>query len=176
MVYPPTRRANVVHLSVITSQSSSLMASESFVYLEDIESKKPAKPSPPPESSNDDDLKTVTSGSVSNSQSTGTSQETGKKRQLNITDMFGSQPTSSSAPMAKKLKLTSSAPAGSSKSGQLRLNAIPFSLSQFQDSLNDDQRGLLSLECALMGKSWYALLSIACRHVSIQCANPGSSF
>jgi uracil-DNA glycosylase len=82
-------------------------------------------------------------------------------------DMFsGSQPDKASAPTAKKLKLSASEPplptknTASSASGSknLRLNAIPFSLTQYQESLSTDQRGLLALECAYMGKSWLKVL------------------
>lgn len=78
-------------------------------------------------------------------------------------DMFG-QPAKTSGSAAKKVKLTSSEPAplrlaGNSlaSSQNQRLNSIPFSLSQFQESLSEDERALLALECTYLGKSWYAL-------------------
>lgn len=123
------------------------MASESFVYLEDIETKKTPKPVEASGSENaiGDTAADAANGKVSKPAGSSQSEETGKKRQRDITEMFMSQPKE------KKLKGASSAPA---KSGSLRLNAIPFSLVQFQESLTEDQRGLLALECTNMGKSW----------------------
>jgi uracil-DNA glycosylase len=79
-------------------------------------------------------------------------------------DMFGgSQPDKVSAPTAKKLKISASEPdlpvtrTLASGSKNQRLNAIPFSLAQYQESLSADQRNLLALECAYMGKSWYVV-------------------
>ncbi|KAJ8072844.1 uracil DNA glycosylase [Marasmius tenuissimus] len=89
-----------------------------------------------------------------------------KKRQATLTDMFGGQG-------AKRQKLTPQRPttsgsttvktaASSSKlsrpDGSQKLNAIPFSLKAFQDSLDEDQRNLLDLECQVLGKSWLKLL------------------
>jgi uracil-DNA glycosylase len=123
------------------------MAEESTVYLEDIESQRDASVASTTSQS------TVTSSSVS----------VGAKRQRTLMDMFsGSQPDKPSAPTAKKLKLSASEPAlpvktsTASSSKNLRLNAIPFSMTQYQESLATDQRNLLALECAYMGKSWYA--------------------
>lgn len=39
-------------------------------------------------------------------------------------------------------------------SGVQPLNSIPFSLSTFQESLSEEVRPLLQLECETMGKSW----------------------
>ncbi|EDR08433.1 uncharacterized protein LACBIDRAFT_249888 [Laccaria bicolor S238N-H82] len=57
----------------------------------------------------------------------------------------------------KKLKITASG-TNSKSSGIQRLNSIPFSLSAFQESLSDNERKLLQLECEMMGKSWLKLL------------------
>ncbi|KAG6832828.1 hypothetical protein H0H92_009447 [Tricholoma furcatifolium] len=85
------------------------------------------------------------------------------KRQMTLMDMFsGSQ---SKEPSAKKMKL---GPSGASSSslkssgskvfGVPKLNSIPFSLSEYQEALTDDQKSLLKLECEVMGKSWLKLL------------------
>ncbi|KII89751.1 hypothetical protein PLICRDRAFT_108541 [Plicaturopsis crispa FD-325 SS-3] len=42
--------------------------------------------------------------------------------------------------------------------GTQRLNSIPFSLSAFQDSLSQEERNLLALECDVMGKVWLKVL------------------
>ncbi|TDL25619.1 uracil-DNA glycosylase [Rickenella mellea] len=38
------------------------------------------------------------------------------------------------------------------------LNSVPFSLSAFQESLSEEHRNLLRLECETMGKSWLKIL------------------
>lgn len=82
------------------------------------------------------------------------------KRQRTLMDMLAKPNGKSAEPVAKKLKLsTSSSSSGSTKiavSGVSvqRLNAIPFSLSQYIESIPEDHRHLLKLECDCMGKSW----------------------
>jgi uracil-DNA glycosylase len=126
---------------------------DSIVYLEDIET----QPNTQPTQSQSD-----ASTSSATSQTTSSSLAVGGKRQRTLMDMFsGSQPAKASAPASKKLKLTASEPALPTKNASAvsgfknqRLNAIPFSLSQYQESLSADQRNLLALECAYIGKSW----------------------
>jgi uracil-DNA glycosylase len=75
------------------------------------------------------------------------------KRQRTLADMFsGSQEKEDgeSEPSAKKPKLTAQGTASLTK-----LNAIPFSLSAYQESLSEEEKRLLALECDTMGKSWY---------------------
>ena len=69
------------------------------------------------------------------------------KRQRAITDMFSKAPSasSSSAPATKKARTLTANPS---------LNSIPFSLTEYQDSMNDDEKKYLALECETMGKSW----------------------
>lgn len=134
------------------------MESESIVYLEDIETKKVTKAGLSAEGS----LNAKPDAVAAKSSKPDNIAEAGNKRQRNLMDMFssGSQPSTSSGSTAKRLKLTTSnptLPARMTQSRGLRLNAIPFSLSQFQESLSEEQRGLLALECAYMGKSWYAI-------------------
>ncbi|KAF9046882.1 uracil-DNA glycosylase [Hymenopellis radicata] len=126
------------------------MASDNnTVYLEDLEQASAKKV-------------TKTAGT-----SASTSTTTASKRQRTIMDMFSSsQEKDSSDPAAKKLKLSPSRPLGASSSkptlpvklGATKLNAIPFSLSAFQDSLSESERALLQLECESMGNSWLKLL------------------
>ena len=86
------------------------------------------------------------------------------KRQRTLLDMLGSGPGQSTGTTSKKPKLTVPGPSdkptvsrtqtsGGSPSQQ-PLNSIPFSLSQYIDSLTEDQKRLLKLECETMGKSW----------------------
>lgn len=88
------------------------------------------------------------------------------KRQRTLADMFAAPKTSKSETTgqseAKRAKVDTpnASPADAAKSdaadssGLQRLNFIPFSLSEFVDSIPEDQRHLLQLECHCMGKSW----------------------
>ena len=40
------------------------------------------------------------------------------------------------------------------KAGLVKLNSIPFSMTTYLESLSDDEKRLLHLECEVMGKSW----------------------
>ncbi|KAF8896217.1 uracil-DNA glycosylase [Infundibulicybe gibba] len=131
-----------------------MAAKQPTVYLEDIVS----PPSAPITTTKTAPVAQASAGSSSATQS-GTS---GVKRQRTLMDMV---PTTKKEPSTKKLKLTASgsAPAASSGSatfgfGLQKLNSIPFSLSSFQDSLTEEQKDLLRLECEVMGKSWWAKL------------------
>ncbi|KAH7884670.1 uracil-DNA glycosylase-like protein [Phlebopus sp. FC_14] len=81
------------------------------------------------------------------------------KRQRTLMDMFagpqGSHSSKSAEPAAKKPKLAVSTPVTSRLQ---RLNSIPFSLPQFIESIPEEDRHLLKLECECMGKSWLKLL------------------
>jgi uracil-DNA glycosylase len=68
-----------------------------------------------------------------------TATTTSLKRQRTLVDMF--------IPSAKKSKLGQS-------SGSQTLNSIPFSLSEYINSLTEEEQSLLGLECECMGKSW----------------------
>lgn len=84
------------------------------------------------------------------------------KRQRTLFDMLGSGPGQSAGTTSKKPKLTGpkakSTVDGTQTSGgspsQQALNSIPFSMSEYIDSLTEDQKRLLTLECETMGKSW----------------------
>ena len=138
------------------------------VYLEDLEApssqatatskdeKLPIVASPDPDRDESPKPKQAPSTNASNG-----------KRQRTLFDMFGSAPTRSegSDTSSKKPKLTASGSStnnklsavnssGGSNSGLQSLNSIPFSMSEYTDSLTGDQRRLLKLECDSMGKSW----------------------
>lgn len=93
----------------------------------------------------------------------------GVKRQRTLNDMFGAPKKSAGAdakePAAKKLRLAGSgggsgtaAPAKNTNTvqalGSTSLNSIPFNPSAYVAALNPDQKRLLALEVATMGKSW----------------------
>jgi len=126
---------------------------ETVVYLEDIETQVTTTST---QSQGDGSIASTTSSSQTSSSGT---VAVSNKRQRTLLDMFsGSQPDKkASAPAAKKLKLSASEPvirSMPSGSKNQRLNAIAFSLSQYQESLSTEQRNLLALECVYMGKSW----------------------
>lgn len=90
---------------------------------------------------------------------------TNGKRQRTLFDMLGSAPSQGSNTSSKKPKLTASGSSGNhdklfavsspgGSSGLQPLNSIPFSSSEYIDSLTGDQKRLLKLECETMGKSW----------------------
>ncbi|KAJ3512880.1 hypothetical protein NLJ89_g3257 [Agrocybe chaxingu] len=92
------------------------------------------------------------------------------KRQRTLGEMTffsGSQrriPRSSSTSTLKSSGSSSSVVGKSSNGstspakGGVKLNAIPFSLSAYQESLTDNEKRLLKLECEVMGKSWLKVL------------------
>ncbi|KAJ3567889.1 hypothetical protein NP233_g6074 [Leucocoprinus birnbaumii] len=89
------------------------------------------------------------------------------KRQRTIEDMFFGPKKATGTSKKPKLSDSEAKVASTSKkitvaapkaSGALKLNSIPFSLSEFKDSLNEEQKRLLQLECEAMGKSWLKLL------------------
>ncbi|KAI0661566.1 uracil-DNA glycosylase [Cubamyces menziesii] len=65
-------------------------------------------------------------------------------------DMMGGKSAVVKAPPAKKAR------AGLSSNPSL--NSIPFSLSEFQSTLSDEEKELLALECKTMGMSWLKVL------------------
>jgi uracil-DNA glycosylase len=77
----------------------------------------------------------------------------GEKRQRTLEGMFGGAVT-------KKPKLERpAAAAGSKRAPGTTLNSIP---SEFEASLSDEEKELLSLECATIGKSWCVPCSRSC--------------
>ena len=113
-----------------------------LVYLEDVES-----------SSKNASKASSTVTATNASPRTFFSATTGVKRQRTLMDMLsGSQEKRNEEPVpaAKKLKLAVQGTASLTK-----LNAIPFSLSTYQESLSEEEKKLLALECDTLGKSWY---------------------
>ncbi|KAF8072038.1 uracil-DNA glycosylase-like protein [Lyophyllum atratum] len=133
------------------------------VYLEDVQTARVAAS----KEDNGPSSSPAEPGSVTKPATEGT---TTAKRQRTLMDMFpgsqGSQgKTTLGEPSAKKLKLTASGSTSSLMStngskifGLQKLNSIPFSMSSFLESLTENQKGLLRLECEVMGKSWLKVL------------------
>jgi hypothetical protein len=68
----------------------------------------------------------------------------------------------------------SKAPARRTLNGITALKYIPFSMTEFQDSLTDSQRSLLQLECETLGKSWFVFFYPSLHCSSNQHDLPGS--
>lgn len=134
-VHAPSRFTRVIFLKMGPENKTN---TEETVFLEDLEYSAP-KMSQGPSSSQD--------STTSNNRAPSGSQ----KRQRTLEDMFTSNPNSS----AKKLKLIPSQPRPSPLNALTKLNSIPFSFAAFVESLSDEHRQLLHLECETMGKSWY---------------------
>jgi len=124
------------------------------VYLEDVQTAKGSE-------QEQDEKSTSPSSTPANSQKS-TSTASGK-RQRTLMDMFAGGTKNSTEPSTKKarvsasesmtsLKIAGNAPSGSS--GLQKLNSIPFSLSEYQESLTEEQKDLLRLECEVMGLAW----------------------
>jgi uracil-DNA glycosylase len=126
---------------------------EGTVYLEDIETPRGAPTKEDTDGSTPSKPVAVASTQV--------------KRQRTLLDMFSGPQGKTSEPSAKKMKLSASFSSSSSNkntrvipvngvkaTGAQKLNSIPFSLSSFQDSLTEEEKRLLMLECEVMGKSW----------------------
>lgn len=138
---------------VFPALSHTMAPTERVVYLEDLEgeTKKDREDAKAALNASEDAATGATAMSkveakvtVNKVKQSGT---TAMKRQRSLIDMFSGAP-SKSGPTSKKIKV-----AGSSSSLQ-SLNSIPFSLSSYQETLTDEEKKLLALECETMGKSW----------------------
>lgn len=85
------------------------------------------------------------------------------KRQRTLMEMVGDsakpkEPDSKKAKLGRTSSLASASgdqgPAKAPTLGLQPLNSIPFSMQAFKDSLTEEQKGFLTLECECMGKSW----------------------
>ncbi|KAK7690602.1 hypothetical protein QCA50_005701 [Cerrena zonata] len=152
------------------------------VYLEDLEAPKSQEKTEEDKvtSSQSSVATTLTENPVTSTSDTTTTTTTvekaktvavskGTKRQRTLMDMF--TPVPATAQKSKKLKLdetgsgsnattrsASMSMSSGSASGTQTLNSIPFSLSAYMNSLSDEERQLLTLECDTMGKSWLKVL------------------
>jgi uracil-DNA glycosylase len=85
---------------------------------------------------------------------------TSTKRQRTLDTMFGGTAKKAKLERAGASSSSASAPAvtpSKPKAPGTTLNSIPFSMSEFEESLSDDEKELLALECKTLGKSWYAV-------------------
>lgn len=145
--------------------------SKPVVYLEDLEA-----PQSSPANAVSDEKENAKVAAVATSSSVtkmtndasnkSTVTKTTTKRQATLMDMFSG---SSSQPNKKKIKIENSTSSvgpeteasTSTENAGRSLNSIPFSISGYTESLSDDERRLLGLECETMGKSWFVpMLSV----------------
>ncbi|EPT01358.1 hypothetical protein FOMPIDRAFT_1161611 [Fomitopsis schrenkii] len=140
---------------------------ERVVYLGDLEGPTQVKASVTAVSKNTSEVQHTDGATLSKSETNvvgggrKSTTTTGVKRQRTLMDMFsGGSP--SNAPAAKKLKVaathTTAPTTASALSSQPSLNSIPFSLSELEADMSDEERKLLALECENLGKSWLKLL------------------
>ncbi|KAF8150768.1 uracil-DNA glycosylase-like protein [Crassisporium funariophilum] len=130
------------------------MTDKPTVYLEDIDSSLKAKRERP----DDGEEKEINAPS--------SSAPAPAKRQRTLGEMFsGSQgKKDTSTPSGSSIKPSGAPIVASSSSsrprqgGLLKLNAIPFSMAAYQESLSEEEKELLQLECEAMGKSWLKVL------------------
>jgi uracil-DNA glycosylase len=141
--------------------SSPAKETETTVFLEDIDSNyKVHKP--------EDGEQSASQSSCSGPSSSQGQTKVSNKRQRTIEDMFFGGKRGNAD--AKKIKVSTSESNGAStgnkitvsalkSSGLQKLNSIPFSLSEFREILDEEQKRLLRLECEVMGKSWSVISS-----------------
>ena len=136
---------------------------ERAVYLEDLEGPKQVKEAATGVSKNASEVQHTDGATSSKSEANVVGGErkatatTAVKRQRNLMDMFsGSAPSGVRA--AKRLKVaatsTTATSTASALSSQPSLNSIPFSMSELEAAMSDEERKLLALECETLGKSW----------------------
>lgn len=160
---PPPRlcpsRPHLIPASCLTRflPSTALMSQQPrVVYLEDLE--KPAaaiKENVAVTADETDDETTVVqtetrAAAIADPKSASRKTQTGAtKRQRSLLDMMPSAPSSSPTSRSTTTKIA--------KTDLPTLNSIPLSMSDFQNSLSDEAKRLLTLECESMGKSWLVL-------------------
>lgn len=158
-----TSLADNLHVQHSRAWISTMAEQKSVVYLEDLETPTSSQAT---EAAGDKPAKVVASKTTTkvtkSASNDAKNSKVSTKRQASLMDMFSGAGAKS---IAKRRKIekssvstteeTASPPAtlAPPKPGQT-LNSIPFSLSAYVESLSEDQRRLLALECDTMGKSW----------------------
>ncbi|KIL64249.1 hypothetical protein M378DRAFT_163494 [Amanita muscaria Koide BX008] len=128
-----------------------MQSTEPVVYLEDVEQPTDASNGPKPNV-----RVTATNASKRTFFNTTTTEVKSVKRQRTLVDMLsGSQEKkiTESEPSAKKVKMSIQGTASLTK-----LHSIPFSVSEYQESLAEEEKRLLQLECDTMEESWLGAL------------------
>ena len=129
--------------------------SQPTVYLEDIDPtvKSTSKRERPDDGPQDRGSNTITPAPVKRQRTLG---ETffGAQGKMKSSSMKGLKPSGGSTSSIVSDKATQpKTPA----SGLVKLNSIPFSMTFYLESLSDEEKRLLQLECEVMGKSWWVM-------------------
>ncbi|KZT07713.1 uracil-DNA glycosylase [Laetiporus sulphureus 93-53] len=131
---------------------------ERVVYLEDLDSPSKAVQQP----SENATPGAAPTSTVAVTKDVSDDNASSAKRQRTLMDMFSGGAPSGGAPPNKKIKITAARSISTHSSSSLNaltpLDAIEFSVSQFQQSLSDEEKKLLALECETMGTSWLKVL------------------
>lgn len=126
--------------------------SQPTIYLEDIDpsSKSTSKRERPNDDPQAGDSSTITPAPVKRQR---TLQETffGAQGKRKISPLKGLKPSGGSA---SSIASDNTTQPKASTSGLVKLNSIPFSMTTYLESLSDEEKRLLQLECEVIGKSW----------------------
>lgn len=138
--------------------------SEKTVYLEDLEVKETKNVDDSHEDENDKEKSPTTVTETLVEVTEAVSKPVNMKRQRTLMEMVPAGSAKAKDTPNKKAKLTKTAlqasilndqdPVKAINTGIQPLNSIPFSLQAFKDSLSEEEKNLLALECECMGKSW----------------------
>lgn len=149
------------------SKSSSVVTGrEEFTYLEDVQTVSKSSPAPAEVAEEKGTAVSVSASEVKVENRAAGSNTL--KRQRTLMEMMSSGSKSADSDQAnkkakvlvkEKVTITSgtavlSSPPKPSQSGKESLNSIAFSMAAFLESLDDEEKKLLALECETMGKSW----------------------
>ncbi|OCH95469.1 uracil-DNA glycosylase [Obba rivulosa] len=129
-----------------------MTGAENVVYLEDLEEKSESETVKPHVSGAPTSAELTKAEAKAPAGAQAKSTGVGLKRQRTLLDMFAGSDSSAPAPAVKKIRTESSS------SSLQPLNSVPFSSSGFWESLTDEEKELLALECETLGKSWLKIL------------------
>jgi uracil-DNA glycosylase len=76
------------------------------------------------------------------------------KRQRTLGEMFSGAHASKGSESTSSIASDGATASASGASGLVKLNSIPFSMTAYLESLSDEEKRLLQLECEVLGKSW----------------------
>ena len=127
--------------------------SQPTVYLEDIDPtfKSTSKRERPDEGPQPGNPSTVTPAAPVKRQRTLRETFFGAQGKMKTSPLKGLKPSGGST---SSIASDSSTRLKASASGLVKLNSIPFSMTAYLESLSDEEKRLLQLECEVMGKSW----------------------
>lgn len=145
------------------AKSSSQALLDEAEYMEDLEVRTEIKTSSQTTASTSSGTPSTKAASTS---ATSTAAN-GKKRQMNLTDMFTVTPgtkrqrtISTGSASSNSSSTSNSIPSGPPRlvNGLRPFNMIPFNLEVYKASLSEEDAKFLSLECETMGRTWVRVL------------------